>query len=334
MTYTLSRRTLMAGLTGAAAGGLAAPHVARAASRAIRIGHNNTDTSHYGRGTLAFAEAVAANPALSGAVTVQVHGNAALGDELGMLKNCASGSLDMMLCSNSVISNVVPDFGVLNAPFLFKDAARARATVDGPIGAEFAELAKAKNLHVMAWAENGLRQITSNKPVRTPADLRGLKIRVPQSQVMMEGFKALGADAAPLSFSQLRDALRSGQFEAQENPIVIIESVKLYEMQKFVSLTSHIYDAAVFFASGDLMEDLNDAQRQALAACARVGAAMTRQVASSAQQDGIARLKAAGMTVVEDVDVAAFRTMSRPYLESLAASFGADRMQRLMGAAA
>ena len=334
MSHILSRRNALAGLAGLSVAGLAMPHVARAAARTLRFGHNNTEDSHYGHGGAAFAQAIAAHPALAGVISLEVHGNSEYGDELSMLKNCANGTLDGMISSASVLGNIAPEAGLLNAPFLFRDVARARAVLDGPIGVEYAEILGKKDVNVLAWAENGLRHVTSDRPIRTPADLRGLKIRVPQSEVMMGGFKALGADAAPLSFSLVREALRTGQFQAQENPIVVIEAMKFYELQKTVSLTGHIYDPAVVVASSDVLEDLTEPQRAALLTCAKVGAAMTRQVASAAQVDGIARLKAAGMVVVEDVDVAAFRGAVQPYLHGLSATFGADRMQRLIGAAA
>lgn len=329
--FTLSRRTALAGFTAAV---LAAPHIARAAQRAVRFGHNNTDGSHYGRGATAFAEAVAANPGLSSTLRIEVHGNAELGDELNMLKSVAAGTLDAMLCSNSIVANIVPEFGLLDAPFLFRDAARARATLDGEIGTEYAAAAEAKGLKVLAWSENGYRHITSNRPIKTPADLHGLKIRVPQSDVILGGFKSLGADAAPLNFGLLREALRTGEFQAQENPIVNIEAGKFFEFQKYLSLTGHIYDPAVFFCSPDLTEDLPQQQQADLAACAKTASAVVRQTSGSAQVEGIARLRSAGMTVVEDVDLDAFRAASRPYLEGLSATYGKDRLARLLAAAA
>jgi tripartite ATP-independent transporter DctP family solute receptor len=325
---------MVIGFAGLVSGAMAAPHVARAATRVIRFGHNNTDESHYARGSAAFAAAVAADPALSAAVRVEVHGNAELGDELSMLKGCAASTLDGMLCSNAVMGNLISDFGLLNAPFLFRDVQLARATLDGEIGDEFAKRAAAKAVHVMAWSENGLRHITSNQPIRSPADLHGLKIRVPQSSVMLGGFKALGADAAPLNFSLLREALRTGQFQAQENPIVVIEAAKLYELQKFLSLTGHVYDPAAFICSDDVMDDLTEAQRTALTACAKKGAAVTREASASAQKDGVARLTAKGMTVVDNVDIPAFRAAGRPYLESLSTSFDTILVKRLLDAAA
>jgi tripartite ATP-independent transporter DctP family solute receptor len=331
MPARLPRRTLTLALATAA---LATPHVARAAIRVIRFGHNNTDGSHYGRATAAFAQAVAADPVLAAAIRIEAHPNAELGDEVAMLKSCAAGTLDAAMISNAGMGSVIPDVGVLNAPFLFRDVEHAHATLDGPVGQEFATVIEAKNLKFLAWSENGLRHVTANKPIRHPADLAGLKIRVPQSDVMVGGFKALGANPAPLSFSLVREALRTGDFQAQENPIVVIEAAKLYELQKYVSLTGHIYDPAAFLCSTDLAEDLGPAQLEALAACARKGSAVARQVSANAQVEGLARLRANGMTIVDDVDVDAFRTATRPYMEGLAATYGADRMRRLIGAGA
>jgi TRAP-type transport system periplasmic protein len=181
------------------------------------------DHSHYGRGGAALAAAVAANP-IGTIIRIEAHGNA----ELGMLKSCANGTLDLVVYSNSVVGNLVPENGWLNAPFVFAGLAHARAVLDGPVGKEFAELATAKKINLIAWGENGLRHITANRAIRTPpSDLKGLKIRVPQSEVMLGGMRALGADAAPLNFNLLRKALRTGQFEAEENPIVVIEAAEV-----------------------------------------------------------------------------------------------------------
>lgn len=330
----VGRRLVVAGMAGIAVSALAAPHVARAAPRAVRFGHNNTEESHFGRGSAAFAEAVAADPVLNGALKIEVFGNAQLGDDMSMLNSCIKGTLDGAFVGASIISNKVPEVGVIGAPYLFRDVAGARAVLDGPTGAEFMELSKAKGLPVLAWGENGLRHVTSNTPVRTVADLHGLKLRVPQSEVMLGGFRALGANAAPLAFGLLREALRTGEFQAQENAITLIESSKLYEVQKYLCLTGHIYDGLGFIASADLMEDLSEAQRTALAACARKGAVVTRQVSDAAAKDGIGRLRAAGMTVIDDVDIAKFKAAAQPFIESLASTYGENRIRSLLSAGA
>ncbi len=333
MPHMISRRTAAAGLTAAGLTAvLGCPRIARAARRVVRFGHNQVADSHYGRGAIAFADAVAADPVIGSVIKIEIHGNAELGDELGMLKSCASGALDMMLCSNAVMGNLVPDVGLLNAPFLFPGAEQARAVLDGGVGQELAQATQGKGITILAWGENGLRHITANQPIRRPADLQGLKLRVPQSEIMLQGMRALGVDAAPLNFNLLHEALRTGQFQGQENPIVVIKANKLYEVQKVVSLTGHIYDAACFITCDDLMEDLTEPQRAALSACAKKGAEITRQISSEAQRTGIAELQELGMTVVADVDTAAFRTAAMPYLNGLTAKHDAARVNRLIHA--
>jgi TRAP-type transport system periplasmic protein len=330
MACSVTRRSFLAGAT---ALGLATPHVARAAVRIMRIGNNNGSDSHFSQGCRALAAAAAADPVLGSVLKVEVHDNSELGDELSMLNGCIDGTIDMALVSGSPIGNIAPEAGLLEAPFLFKDVAHARAALDGATGLEFMELLKTKNLNVLAWGENGLRHITANRPIRTPEDLRGLKLRVPQSDVILTTFLGLGADAKQISFLELREALRTGQVEAQENPISVIEAAKLQELQKYLSLTGHIYGTAMIVASSDLLEDLTEAQRAALSACAKQGAAQTRIVAEAAQRDGVGRLKAAGMVVVEP-DVPAFVAASRPNLDALGKKYGMDRMQRLISAGA
>ena len=326
-----TRRSLLAG---AAALGLGMPHVARAAVRTIVIGHNSVMTSQFGQGCTAFAEAVAAHPELSKVARVNVRGNAELGDELAMLKDCREGTIDMMVGASLVAGKFCPEIAVLDVPFVFRDVTRGRAAFDGPIGAEYAELLKTKDINIVAWFENGLRQLTSSRAVRAPADMHGLKLRVPQSDVALASFSALGAEAQPLPYSRLYEALRTGQFEAQENPIASIEDIKLNEVQKYLCLTGHTYSTGIVVASPDLVDDLGPAQFRMLRACAMQGTLRSRLVAETAARDGIGRLKAAGMTVIDDVDLTAFAKASAPNLDTMGQRFGHDRVQRLVAAAA
>lgn len=325
-----SRRNL---LFGSAALALAAPHVARAAPRIIKLGHNSVETSQYGQGCQALAEAAARHPDLVNVIKVEVHGNAELGDELAMLNDCRAGAIDMMAGVSSVAGKLCPEIGMLDVPFVFKDVEKGRAAFDGATGEEYAALFKAQGIHLVGWLENGLRHVTSNRLVRHPRDMLGLKLRVLQSKVALDSFRALGANAEPLAFNLVHEALRTGQFEAQENPIATIESIKLYEVQKYLCLTGHTYSAGMVVASPDLVEDLTPKQLMALRECARRGTAKSREAASGAERDGVGRLRAAGMTVIADVDKEAFAKAARPNLVAMGATFGADRMERLVRAA-
>jgi tripartite ATP-independent transporter DctP family solute receptor len=317
-----------------AAAGVPGRSRATASRHVIRIGTVNPTASATGQACRAFAGAVAASPVLAELLQVEVHANGELGGELEMTKACINGSLDLAVTASNVVANVLPELGLLDAPFLFRDAAHARAVLDGPVGADYVRTLLAKDVHVLAWAENGLRHVTANKPVRQPDDLHGLHIRMPQSEVMVSAFKLLGANPEPLPFPELYEALRIGRFEAEENPVPTILAARFNEVQKCLSLTGHVYSAAMFIASPDLLEDLNEAQRSALIAAAKVGSAASRDVGTRGEQDGIEKLKAAGMVIVTDVDRAALAAAAKPALDATAKRLGAEMAVRIqaMGA--
>ncbi len=330
MSLHTNRRGFVAGAA-ALASLLAMPHIARSAGlrRTVRIATVNPPASATGQACRAFAEAAAHSPELSGAFQVEVVAGGTLGGELEMTQACINGTLDLAVTASNVVGGIVPELGLLDAPFLFRDAAHARSVLDSDIGVEFTTLMKAKGVHNLAWAENGLRHVTSNKPVRKPADLHGLHIRVPQSPVMVEAFKAMGANAEALPFPQLFDALRTGRFEAQENPVVTIVTAHFAQVQKFLNLTGHVYSAAMVIVSPDLLEDLNDAQKAALTQTAKVAAQASRDTASNGEREGIDQLRGDGMTIVTDVDRVALAAAARPALDTIAQRLGADRAARI-----
>ena len=331
MIKSISRRAV---IMTAAMSPLAAPHIARAAPRIIKLGHNAVDDSQFGAGSIAFAAAVAADPDLATVVKIEIHGHAEFGDEAAMLKDCMAGTIDMAAGVSATAGPYCSEIGILDVPFVFRDVDRGRAAFDGAIGEEYADLLKTKSIHVVSWMENGLRQLTANRAVRQPSDMQGLKLRVLPSQVAVDSFRALGADAGQLPYNQLFEALRTGQFEAQENPIASIESSKFFQVQKFLCLTGHIYSVGFLVASPDVMEDLTPKQQAALRNCGKAATRASRDVAGTAARDGIARLRASGMTIVEDVDTAAFVAANRPNLDRIGERFGADRVARMVKAAA
>lgn len=328
------RLTLAAGL-GGVAGRLLAPSPSRAGQRrrVVRLGVVTPLNSSLGQACTGFAEAAAANPELADTIQFEVHANGELGGEIEVVQACIAGIVDLVFATSNVVAALVPELGLLDASFLFRDANHARATLDGPIGAEFADILRAKDMHLLAWGENGLRHVTANRPVRGTGDLADLHIRVPQSAVMVEGFRALGAAPETLPVPQLYEALRTGRFEAQENPVATTLSAHFNEVQRCLSLTGHVYSAAFFLASRDLLDELSDAQRSALISCSRIGAQASRDAAARGERDGIAQLRAAGMKIVEDVDRTALAAKCRPALDAAAWRLGADRAARIKAVA-
>ncbi len=326
----IDRRAVLTGATSVAvASVLPARGLRAASSRLIRLGHINSPASQLGQGCSAFATAVARSPHLAEAVEVEIHPDGTAGGELEMVRSCRDGTLDMTFSTSVVAGNFASEVGVLDAPFLFRDADHGRTVLDASVGRDMAALLSARNVHVIAWGKNGMRHVTANIPVRGPGDLRGLRIRVPQSEIMQKGLRALGAAPEQLAFPQVYEALRTGRFDAEENPISTIEAARFQAVQKCLSLTGHIYSAAFFVASADLLEDLNEAQRAALSACAAAGAEASRRAADIAERDGIGRLRAAGMTIVTNVDRPAFAALARPWLASLSAREGSGFVSRI-----
>ena len=189
--------------------------------RVLKIGFILAQQSQLGAGTAAFAAEI--EKSSGGKFKIEQYPGAVLGDEVAMIKGLQLGTIDLAFITGAPLPSVVKEMGVLSIPFIFRDAQHAHAVLDGPIGTDLVAKFAPKGLVALAWGENGMRQITSAKrAIAAPEDLKGLKLRVPQNEVTVAGFKALGADAAPLGFSDLYGALQTGKFDAQENPIATI----------------------------------------------------------------------------------------------------------------
>ncbi|SNT30249.1 tripartite ATP-independent transporter solute receptor, DctP family [Noviherbaspirillum humi] len=190
----------------------------------------------------------------NGRVDIQVFPNNQLGSDTDMLSQVRSGAMDFMTLSGLILSTLVPVASINGIGFAFKDYQQVWAAMDGELGAFVrGNIAKA-GLHAFdkIW-DNGFRQITSStKPINTPADLKGFKIRVPVSPLWTSMFKALDAAPASINFSEVYSALQTKIVEGQENPLAIIQTAKLFEVQKYCSLTNHMWDGFWFLANGKM----------------------------------------------------------------------------------
>jgi TRAP-type transport system periplasmic protein len=292
-------------------------------SRVLRMGYILAADSQLGAGAAAMGEELAKRT--GGRLTIEQFPNAALGGEVEMLKGVQLGTIDLAFITGAPLPNFVADVGVFNIPFLFRDAAHAHGVLDSPIGQSYLQKFRAKDLVALVWGENGMRHITNAKrPIVVPEDLKGLRLRLPQSEVMLVGFKTLGADASPLPFPQLYDALKSGQFDGQENPIATILASKFAQVQSFLTLSGHVYDPAIIVMSVDAFDDLTDSDRQAVIAAAKVGAEASRTYAAAAERKGVAALAQAGMQVTTQIDRSKFIAALAAAAPEFERRFGAE----------
>jgi TRAP-type transport system periplasmic protein len=314
--------------TGVLATALLSTPLAAEQSRTLKLGYILTADSQLGAGATAFAEELAKRT--QGRLKVEQFPNSALGGEVEMLKGVQLGTVDLAFITGAPLPNVLPEVGVFNIPFLFRDAKHAHAALDGPVGQAYLQKFRSKDLVALAWGENGMRHITNSKrDVRTPEDLKGLKLRLPQSEVMLAGFKALGADVAPLAFPQLYGALQSGQFDGQENPIATILASKFAQVQKYLTVSGHVYDPALIVMSVDVFEELDEGDKEAVMKAAKLGAEASRVYAAEAQAKGVAALEQAGMQVTKEIDAAKFAAAMAGAGPEFEKRFGVDVIKAL-----
>lgn len=200
--------------------------------------------------------------ATSGRVEIKVFPANQLGSDTDLLSQVRSGGVELFNLSASILATLVPVSGIVNTGFAFPDYPAVWRTVDGPLGVYIREqIAKAGLVAPVKFWDNGFRQVTSStREIKTPEDLKGFKIRVPPAPMLTSVFKQLGAAATPINFNELYSALQTKVVEGQENPLAIIASTRLYEVQRFCSMTGHVWDGYLILANrrawGALPEDL------------------------------------------------------------------------------
>lgn len=309
-------------------GGLAARADSVAGAKVLRLGFNGSRESAIGSASSALAKSVEAS--CGGRIRVELYPASEAGGELEMFQDLRAGALEMTCTSSAGYASAATQLGVFDIPFLFRDVAHARGVLDGAIGRQALAALESYGVVGLGWSENGLRHVTtSTRPVRTPADLAGLKIRVPQSPVMVAGFKALGADAKPLPFPELYAALASGQFQAQENPLATIKDSRFDRVQKYVCLTGHVYSPAAMMISKTAFDALSPEDAQALRTAAAAGTKASRETNDKAEISAINDLRALGMTVVDDIDRAAFVAAIGGAQSEFEKRFGKDQIDAI-----
>ena len=296
-----------------------------AAQTTIRVSHATPATSHYGAGTQTFCAELEKRTANRYKCQIQPNVN----DERASIEAVQLGTLDATNTSTGPVSNFVPEVGIVDIPFLFRDYAHARAVLDGPIGQELLAKFTAKGLIGLAWTENGFRHLTnSRRAVVKPDDVKGLKVRTMQNPVHIQAFQSIGVQPTPMAFSELFTALQQGVVDGQENPIPVILSAKFSQVQKHLALTGHVYSPSVLILSPKLWNSLSDADKAAFREAARAGSAAQRKKVNDDEASGIDQLKSEGVAV-SSIDGAAFRTAMTPAFNEFAKKYGAENIKRI-----
>jgi tripartite ATP-independent transporter DctP family solute receptor len=275
----------------------------------IRFGHVGEPNSLYDITAQEFVKQV--NAKLAGKAKITLYGSSQLGGDKEMLQKMKLGTMEMSLPS-TVMSSEADVFGLFEMPYLVKDRQHLAKIEKEIVIPKMYPAAEAKGLKILAMWENGYRHLTNNKhPIRVPADLRGIKLRVPEGKWRVKMFQAYGANPSPMKFSELFTALSTGVMDGQENPLPQIFSAKLYEVQKYLSLSGHVY-APVYLAVGaKKWATLPADVRQVIEVEAKSAQAFCYATADRLDQEWLDKMKAAGIQVNE-VDKEAFIKASGP----------------------
>jgi TRAP-type transport system periplasmic protein len=296
------------------------------AQTTVRVSHPTPATSHYGAGTQAFCAEL--EKRTTGRFKCQIQAGA--NDERASIEAVQLGTLDVTNTSTGPVSNFVPEVGIVDIPFLFRDYDHARRVLDGPIGQEILAKFPSKGIIALAWTENGFRHLTnSRRAVVKPDDVKGLKVRTMQNPVHIQAFQSIGVQPTPMAFSELFTSLQQGVVDGQENPIPVILSSKFSQVQKHLSLTGHVYSPSLLLMSPRLWNSLAEADKTIFREAARAGSAAQRKKVNDDENAGIAQLRSEGMEVVTSVDGQAFRSAMTPVWSEFSKKYGAENIKRI-----
>jgi tripartite ATP-independent transporter DctP family solute receptor len=303
------RRTLLIAVLAAA---VAAP---AAAQTEIKFGHVGEPGSLFAASAEEFAKR--ANAKLGAKAKVVVYGSSQLGGDKELLQKLKLGTVDMALPS-TVMSSEADLFGVFEMPYLVKDRAHMQRIEKDVFWSKLAPEAEKKGLKVVAVWENGYRHITNSKrPINTPDDLKGIKLRVPEGKWRVKMFQAYGANPSPMKFSEVFTALQTGVMDGQENPFTQIYSAKFQEVQKFLSLTGHVYTPAYVTVGANKWATLPADVRQVLEDVAKETQNFVYEKAAKDDEELLGKIKAANVAV-NTPNKDAFVAASRPVYEEFA----------------
>ncbi len=325
-----TRRTVVKGLAFATAFAII-PSVSRAA-RTYRIAHSHPQRSNTQKALMAMADAV--KERTGGEVSFQLFPAGMLGSSTSQVDGVRGGTIDIALTGNAWPSSILPELGVLDLPFMFRDRDHVNAVIDGKAGDTVRALFEKHDLVSPMTFDVGFRQITNSvRPIRTAADMKGLKMRVPSAPVPIKTFELLGAVPTPISMTEVFSALETGTVDGQENPINLILETGMHEVQKHLSLSNHQYTVFHMVMNGNSYRSLSKEHADILREEAMKASQQQRADNAADDDKGLPTFREAGVEVVEDVDRDSFRALvDEPLAEDFAKQHGRELVELIRSA--
>lgn len=291
----------------------------------LRVGHVEPEDRSTHRALLEFKKEVEEES--NGSITIELHPNGSLGGDVQLTESVAMGTLDMAFPATSVLVTYAPEFGILDMPYLFLNAEYAFSAMDGEVGEHFNSVLESVGIKNLGYSYNGLRSLTNNvRPVSSPDDLKGMKVRVMESPVFIDFFETLGANATPMSFNELFTGLQQGTVEAQENPPSLIYSNKFHEVQKYISLTEHVNNFLAFIMNQNKFDSLSADQQAVIEKASKNYVKLQREMEIEDTDKSVQDLADAGLAVneVSEEEKQVFKDALKPMYEKYSKEFGQE----------
>ncbi|AUH32965.1 DctP family TRAP transporter solute-binding subunit [Paracoccus tegillarcae] len=296
----------------------------------LRLSHNVGDTTTWQQGAEKFGELLAAET--DGAYDVRVFPNAQLagGDQMKQAEMTGRGAIDVVLTSAINVTPLAPEMAAFSLPYLYADYAAVDRTTAGKAGDKMEEIMAGHGIHILAWGENGFREVTNSKrPIKTPADMEGLKMRV-AGPMYIDVMNDLGANPQQMQWSETFPALQQGVVDGQENPIgAVIIPQRVYEVQTYITPWHYSYDPLFLGISKERWDAMDDATKAQFQTAADEAMAYQIDISRKATDEGLAFLKEQGMEVTEltPEELQAFKDATKPSFDTWSEKVGADIVQ-------
>ena len=299
-------------------------HPAMAQAIKLRLAHSGAEAESQHAAALEFARQV--KERTQGQIEVRVYASSTLGNDSTAISGVRGGTIDMATSGTPYYSGIVGRMNVLDLPYMFTSAEHAYKVLDGPIGRGLLDELEAHGMKGLAYWEVGFRSLTnSRRPVHAPEDIKGLKVRTTPNPAHIKAFQILGANPTPMPIAEVFTALENKAVDGQENPVSIVRGAKLYEVQKYMSLTRHAYTAMPLIMNKARFDRLPADQQQALIEAARAAGTFQRELNRMSEASDIAFLKSQGMQIDESVDPGPFRKLvTEPVKQLFAEKYGAQ----------
>lgn len=313
-----------------AAVALGAFGLAQAQTRTIKFANQNAKGTPIVMGMDRFAELVEKKS--GGKLKVQVYPGGALGSDQANVSALQGGTLEMAAMNSGIFASLEKEFAIYDFPFLFGTPKEADYVVDGPFGQNLHKKLEAKGLVGLGYYELGFRELTNSKrPIRKVEDIAGLKLRVIPNPINVDWVKALGANPTPLPFPELYAALEQKAVDGQENPVATIKGAKLYEVQKYLTLTNHQYNPQSIVVSKKFWDTLSPADQKVLREAAQESVGYERTQSRAALQSGLADLRKDGMEIDElpPAEIAKLRDKMKPVIARHSVTVGEETVKAM-----